>query len=155
MTAVADRTGTPGHPAPRQHRVSLTALWFGLFGAPAAWAIQLITDYALLAHFCYPRDTPLASPTFSGVRLVALLVSAGLLVVGVAALLVALRSWRRTRRETSGTASGEQQQQREAADIGEGRTRFMALAGILVSGIFVYGILMAALPLLSMSACTQ
>jgi phosphotransferase system glucose/maltose/N-acetylglucosamine-specific IIC component len=115
--------------------VGLRALWFGLFGAPAAWALQLIVSYALVAHFCYPRSTPLASPAFGGTRVVATVVSAALIVVAMLALVVALRSTR-------------------AAGDAESRARFLAMAGVLVSGIFVYGTLMAALPLVSMRPCT-
>lgn len=150
MTAAVDRSGSPGHPAPHAGLVPLAALWFGLFGAPAGWAAQLITNYALNAHFCYPGDTPRASPQFGGVRLVGLLVSAVVLVVSVAALVVAIRSWRTTRREAGRDRSPDHH---ETAEIGEGRTRFMAMAGILVSGIFLFGVLMNGLPLIAMPVC--
>lgn len=121
-------------------------LWFGLFGAPAAWAAQLISNYALMAHFCYPRDTPLASPTFGAVRAVAIVISALLLLVGVAALAVALRSWNAMR-------SPRRAEHQPPMEIAEARTLFMATAGILVSGIFVYGLIMAGIPLITMPAC--
>jgi hypothetical protein len=124
------------------------ALWFGLFAAPAAWALQLISNYALLAHFCYPRNTPLSSPDFGGTRAVAIVVSAALLVVAVLALLTAIRSWRMTKQPAnSAAAAGDEAR-------GVGRVRFMAQAGVLVSGIFVYGVVMAAVPLLAMRPCT-
>jgi hypothetical protein len=128
----------PDTSPPSPHR---RALWFGLFGAPAAWAVQLISNYALLAHFCFPTTTPLSAPTFGGTRAVAIVVTAVLLIVAIVALLTSLRSARMT---------GET----DATDAGPGRVRFMARASVLVSGIFVYGILMAALPLISMRPCT-
>jgi hypothetical protein len=146
MTAFYGHEAAPDRPAPPNRAVRLSALWFGLFGAPAAWAAQLIASYALLGHFCYPRDTPLASPTFGAVRAVAVAVSALFLIVGVGALVVALRSWARTRERRA--------EHREVAKTGEGRTRFMAMAGIIVSGIFVYGLLMAGIPLVAMPVCT-
>lgn len=147
MTArLFDHPAMPGHAAPRRGLVPLSHLWFGLFGAPAMWALQLIADFALVAHFCYPNDTPIASPTFGGVRAVALVVSVICLAVGLAALFTALRSWRITRHGRDG-------EHREVAEVGEGRARFMAMAGLLVSGIFIYGILMAALPLLTLPVC--
>ena len=150
MTAAVDRPALPGHPAPHAGVVSLSALWFGLFGAPAAWAVQLISNYALNAHFCYPGDTPLASPDFGGVRAVGLVMSAVLLVVAAAALAVAMRSWRRTRQEGRRNRSPDHH---ETVEVGEGRTRFMAMAGILVSGIFLFGVLMNGLPLIAMPGC--
>lgn len=146
MTAIYRHDTAPDHPAPQQHRVGLPPLWFGLFGAPAAWAAQLISNYALMSHFCYPRDTPLASPTFGAVRPLAIVISAVLLLVAAAALFVALHSWNETRYRRNA-------EQHEVAEIGEGRTRFMAMAGILVSGIFVYGVLMAGVPLITMPVC--
>lgn len=147
MTAIYGHPASPAHPAPQQHRVGLPALWFGLFGAPAAWAAQLISNYALFGHFCYPRDTPLASPTFGGTRAVAIVVSAVLLLVAAAALFVAIHSWQATRYRRGA-------EHHEVAEIGEGRTRFMAMSGIIVSGIFVYGVLMLGIPLFTMQVCT-
>lgn len=147
MTATYGHPASPTHPAPQQHLVGLPALWFGLFGAPAAWAAQLISNYALLGHFCYPRDTPLASPTFGATRAVAIIVSSVLLLVAAAALVVALHSWQATRYR-------RRAEHHEVAEVGEGRTRFMAMSGLLVSGIFVYAVLMTGLPLLTMSVCT-
>lgn len=146
MTAIYGHPAAPDHPAPRQHLVALPALWFGLFGAPAAWSAQLISNYAILGHFCYPRDTPLASPTFGGVRALSIVISAILFLVGVAALLVALRSWSRTRYRRGN-------EHHEVAEIGEGRTRFMAMSGILVSGVFIYALLMAGIPAIAMPVC--
>jgi hypothetical protein len=153
----AARVQPPADPAPSQHLVSLWRLWFGLFAAPAAWAIQLISNYALLAHFCFPADKPLAAPTFSGVRVAAITISAALLLVALTALFVANRARHATHSETRNEkGQGERQREREknGADVGHGRTRFMAMAGILVSGIFIYGILMAGLPLVTMNPCT-
>ena len=147
MTAIYGHAASPTHPAPQQHLVGLPALWFGLFGAPAAWAAQLISNYALLGHFCYPRATPLASPTFGGTRALAIVVSAVLLLAATAALFVALHSWQETRYR-------RRAEHHEVAEVGEGRTRFMAMSGILVSGIFVYAVLMTGIPLFTMQVCT-
>jgi len=150
MTVGFDQAGMPGHAAPHRNRVALPLLAFGLFGAAAAWAAQLISNYALMAHFCYPLQTPEASPTFGGVRVLSIVISAVLLVVAVLALLVALRSFKLTRNEAGAKDAPDHQ---ETAEVGEGRTRFLAMAGILVSGIFVYGVLMAAAPLILMPIC--
>lgn len=150
MTAVPQQTGVPGHAAPHRDLVPIGVLWFALFGAPAAWAAQLISNYALMSHFCYPTDTPLAAPTFGGVRVLSIVLDVVLLLVAVAALASAIGAWVRTRHETRVLKGPEHE---EAAEIGEGRTRFMAMSGILVSGIFVYGIIMAGLPLITMPIC--
>jgi hypothetical protein len=138
----------PGHPAPTRGAVSLAALWFGLFGAPAAWTVEFMVNYALVAHFCYPDGTPLAAPTWGGTRTLTILTSAAMCVVALLALSTAIHSWRETRPDT------DQDQKRHVAEVGEGRARFMALSGILVSGIFLFGVLMTALPTIFQPVCT-
>jgi hypothetical protein len=90
-------------------------LWFGLFGACAAWSLQELLSYGLVARGCLALVS-------SGVaaRSGATFVSAGLVLLGVVALLVAALAQRR---------------------IGGGRAAFMALGGVVVSGTFVLGLL--------------
>ena len=150
MTAVIDHGGTPGHAAPHRGMVALWLLAYGLFGAPTAWALQLISNYALMSHYCYPLQTPRSSPEFGGVRVLSIAISALLLIVAIGALVVAIRSWSITRHEAGVRKTTPHH---EAAEIGEGRTRFLAMSGILVSGIFVFGVLMAGVPLVLMPIC--
>ena len=144
MTAAA--TSSSRHPAPRREVVPLATLWFGIFGAPAAWALQTIADYSLVAHYCYPSDMPLGAPTFGALRGVGIAVSAVVLVVVLLALATAFRSWREIRH-------GHDAEHHELAEVGEGRARFMALAGILLSFVFLFAVLMNALPLITKSLC--
>ncbi len=188
------RRGTPGermarheagHPAPARGDASYAALWFGIFGAPAAWSVQSLADYALAAHTCYPGLYPRGTPDFGGLQAVTLAVSLAAVAVGVGAGLLAYREWTRTRGEGGGGGEGSADhapqgaQQgagrtgggsandragrgdadrggtdragtdrgaprlggttnvRAALEIGEGRTRFMAMSGILTSLVFV------------------
>jgi hypothetical protein len=61
---------------------------------------------------------------------VLLAVSLAALAVGGGAVAVAARSWRATRGETGGG-------RHRALETGEGRTRFMALAGLLTGLLFL------------------
>jgi hypothetical protein len=138
MTAPAMSTDGM-HPAPERAQASSAALWFGVFGAPAAWSVQTLVNVPLAAHACYPRLAPLTTPAFGAVRGLAKMVSLLAIAVGVAALAVAWRLWRRTRgehqaRSGRGTEHGEPA---AALETGEGRTRFMALAGVLTSVTFL------------------
>ena len=137
-----------GHPAPARHRVSLGALWFGLFGAPAAWSIQMLTDYSTNAHGCFPRMYPLGSPAMGAARmsLVLWLVSAAAIAIGAAALVVALRNYLATRHEERGEAH-------ELLEVGEGRTRFMALSGVMLSALFLLASLAHAASMLMLANC--
>lgn len=134
------------HPAPAEHAVPLGALWFGLFGAPVVWSIQLMLNFALVAHSCFPVSEPRTTPLFDALGITVLLVSVGALVIALAAFVTAWRSWRTTRREHAG---GEEL----LLEAGEGRTRFMATAGMLVSGLFVLGVVMNAMPLFLVPLC--
>jgi predicted signal transduction protein with EAL and GGDEF domain len=135
-----------GHTAPRAGIVPVSRLWFGIFGAPAAWAVQTIVDYSLISHFCYPDDAPLSKPTFHAVRGTSVLVSAVMLFIVLLALVTAYRSWNATRH-------GHENEHHELLEVGEGRARFMALAGLLVSVVFLFAVVMNALPLLTRTIC--
>jgi hypothetical protein len=136
------------HPAPRRGIVPLPALWFGIFGAPAAWALQTIVDYGLVSHFCFPGDAPVRSPTFGALRLTGAVVSAVALVVVLLAMLTAIRSW-------SATRHGHEAEHHELLEVGEGRARFMAFAGVLLGGVFLFAVLMNALPLITNTMCME
>jgi hypothetical protein len=134
--------GTPreaGHPAPERQRVGLGALWFGLAGGPAAWSIQMLVSLPVAAHACFPRLTPLSSPSFGGVRGVVFLL--GVMAFGVSALAagVAWRTWSRTRQEQQEASGAGAHHDASVAllETGEGRTRFMALAGVMTSLTFL------------------
>jgi len=123
-------------------------IWFGIFGGPAAWSLQTIANYAVFAHFCYPGDVPLRSATIDGVRAIGLVVSVVALAVTLAALAASVRAWRETQHH-----GGEEREARELLEVGEGRARFMAFAGILVSVLFTYAVLMIAVPLVTRPIC--
>ncbi len=45
-------SGGVGHPAPHRARLSLLILGIGVFGAPAAWILQMLLSYGLASHSC-------------------------------------------------------------------------------------------------------
>ena len=139
MTAVSP-------PATRRRIVPLRTLWFGIFGAPLAWALQLIAGYSLVAHNCFPKDVPLNAPAFGPARMTAVIVTAALVLVALGALAAAIHSWREMRHHHDAERGG-------VLEVTAGRARFMAFGGILLSGIFLFGLLMSAVPLLTSSLC--
>jgi len=134
------------HPAPRRGIVGTGVLWFGIFGAPAAWALQTIVDYSLVSHFCFPDALPRRTPTFDALRGTAIAVSIIAVVVTLLAMATALRSWRATRH-------GHDAEHHELLEVGEGRARFMAFAGVLLSVVFLFAVLMNAVPLITNAMC--
>lgn len=120
------------HPAPRRHDVNLTLLTLALVATPSLWGLRLIVNFALDSHFCYPADARQFSlagpaawvwPTLLAVDLLAL-------VFAAAAAAISYLYWRASRDEL---ASGRA----PLIEIGEGRTRFLALWGLMVGVGFV------------------
>jgi hypothetical protein len=123
----------PAHPAPQRHRVGLLILSAALFAAPAIWGLRLVFNYALASYFCFPgsiRHYALPGwtwPTLLGVDVLAI-------AIAVLAAIVSWRNWQRARHEAASDAP--------LIEIGEGRTRFLALWGLMtgvgfaVAGIF-------------------
>jgi hypothetical protein len=94
------------------------AVWFGLLGAPLAWAGQLVVGYGVEEADCSAGGMRWGIE--SGTWEVALLVAASLVALlgGVASLLVLVRVRRRGRDP-------------------RGRVEFMAAGGVLVSAVFL------------------
>ncbi len=136
------------HPAPGRAAVGPLALWFGLCGGAFAWSVLSIVNYSVAAQVCYPRMQPLAAPTIGSGRLTAILltVAAAAIILSMAAGIVALRNWERTRQEVTGGAHW-------ALDTGEGRTRFMALSSLMTSSVFILAILVHAITIVTVSPC--
>jgi hypothetical protein len=135
-----------GHPAPQRDKVSLLALGFGLAAAPLAWAAQTIIGYALSSHACFPGDSPRSMPLFAGAGQFAITINLIAIAIAVLAAATAYRSWRATRDEDDGRL-------RHLVEIGEGRTRFLALCGMLTSVGFLVAMIFASLAILLVPLC--
>lgn len=128
------------HPAPARESVPPWALWFGFLGAPLGWTLQTLANTAIASHGCYPQLSPLDRPGTGGLRGILFVISIAAIVAGVAALAVSFSAWRRTSSEHQGKSGASTRQHAEstaALETGEGRTRFMALSGVLTSLVFL------------------
>lgn len=128
--------------------MALGALWFGLLGGPVAWTLQLLVDYPLVAHYCFPDAAKRTMPTIDSLHLLVIIVSAVALAVGIAALLTAIRSWR-----VSGGEFGSARVTLVEAAPPPGRVRFMALGGILASSLTIIGIALHGGFILTLATC--
>ncbi|MGH7651457.1 MAG: hypothetical protein ACREMS_06395 [Gemmatimonadaceae bacterium] len=142
--------GEEDHPAPARHRVGRGALWFGVLAAPIAWSAQAVLATAVNGAGCIAyRDAP--PPTglqlTSGTGIVLLCFTVALFIASLVALFVALHNWN----VVHSHAEGEEW---ELLEIGEGRARFMAMSGILLSAIFALLLLMNAISLFLTPQCT-
>ncbi len=109
--------------------------------------LELI-QYGITAHACFPLNRPRAvvPSNWAGLQPMLLGVAALALVVGGTALLVAWRNLRRTAQEHRGRVD-------ELLEVGEGRTRFLAVWGMLLSGGFLVAIILQILALVLVPPC--
>ncbi|MEO7010610.1 MAG: hypothetical protein ABI156_15785 [Caldimonas sp.] len=147
-TASDARSGTERQPLPSPHRsrVGRVSTWFGLLGAATAWSLQVLFNVGLAGYACYPHDVPLAEPLWSGMPATTLWIEVAAIVISTAAGLVAFTNWRRSRGERPGGAS-------ELVGNGDGRTRFMAMAGMMVSGLFLLANVITLLYIVWVAPC--
>jgi hypothetical protein len=139
---------THSHPAPHRHRVSTTLMTFAVTGAGGAWLIQLIFDYGLAAHRCYPADEPVLAPDVPGSWTHPALLALNLVAIlmAIAASAAARSIWHRTKDEHGGSAH-------RLLTAGEGRTRFLAMCGQLAGIGFLIAILFDTVALYMVPRC--
>jgi hypothetical protein len=112
-------------------------LWFGVFGAPAAWTLLLVAGYAFEEVDCSAGSKHWHFDSWTGS--LALFVAAA--AVGVAAALASFANWRAAQRPG-------------AADV-RGRLAWTAFAGLLLSGLFLALILFTGLGVTSLDPCRR
>ncbi|HET7622510.1 MAG TPA: hypothetical protein VFK39_11465 [Gemmatimonadaceae bacterium] len=129
--------------ARRDEPVGLVALWIPLFAGPVLWSLSEVVLYPVSAQGCYTGFLPPAVPPeatgarwFGGIWVIASVLLVALSVV------IAVRSFRKSR-EGNGNA--------DAVLV---RVRFMAYAGLIVSAVFLFAIVLNGLGIaLSWSPC--
>jgi len=138
------------HPARHRDHVTLTALFFGLFAAPIAWAGNLMLTYGLSVHACYPGNRPLDQIIrgFSFSRWLILLCYLLALAISASAAVVSYRNWRVTGTEVEGHAG-------HLMEKGEGRTRYLSIIGMAFSALFFTAVLFGAIVLAIVPLCAH
>jgi hypothetical protein len=119
------------HPAPHRRQTPGWRTAAGLGGAPAAWVC--VMSLSLIWPGCSGR------PPLAVASLVAAIIAAG-------CGWLAFEAWKKTRAEATGGKA-------QAVDIGEGRARFLAVLGLLSSGLFGAASLYGALAAIVVTSC--
>ncbi|MDB6092117.1 MAG: hypothetical protein JWN85_4901 [Gammaproteobacteria bacterium] len=144
----ADPASLTHHPAPHRDRVGRYESAFGLLGGPLAWFVQLCTGYGLASWSCFPKDqrglTPIEGAAWIWPTIIAMLVAA--VVIALAACYTSWRLFRRTRDEA---AKGHH----HLMEVGVGRTRFVALWGVLLGGGFALATIINAVAFMVLPRC--
>jgi hypothetical protein len=146
MNATAQQANP--RPAPHADRVAPRELFFGLWGGPLAWYVQLCAGFALASQPCFRGGMRLAAPLrgaqWTWPAMILIMISA--VVVALLALLVSSRAFRRTRTEGSGDAA-------HLSEVGTGRTRYLALWGVLLSAAFALAAAISAVAFITVPRC--
>ena len=123
----------------RAETVGSWRLWFGVLGAPLAWLTQLVVAYSLEEWFgCSPSATDAGEVLGVGVRSLALVITAATAAVAVAAGAAAISCLRRAGPDENGVQK---------------RVRWMAVAGIMNSVLYLLFILVGTAPPLILDVC--
>ncbi len=130
----------------RRAALRVEGLLASLAASPLAWILQLVASYGVSSHACRPGDAPRLAPPaagWGGEELGLMVLNLACLALCLSAGAASFRAWRRSGREGPGGAAA-------ALEVGEGRTRFLALCGLLAAGGFALAILFdTAMPLLT------
>ncbi len=113
-------------------------MWFGLLGAPLAWATQHVTGYFLTDAKC-PTQAPAAAWAFDAWTVVVGAVAAA---VALAAVVSAYAAWRMTRTEPGGESP-------------TARVHFMATMALLVAPLTLLIIVMSSVGAVVLPECVQ
>lgn len=131
------------NPAGQSARSS-KALWLGLFFSPVVWSVYHLIGYALVEAACLtalPRLTLAGLPALQVVLVVLAILATAAIVWN---FFWSYRSWRHYAAQ-----SPEEEHPLQAYD----RDEFMALSGVLLSGLFFLLILMSAYPFFVLNPC--
>jgi hypothetical protein len=143
------------HPSPERRQVRLLMLFGGLAAGPAAWTLHLMINYALASHICFPGAVPpfpgAAAPPWLSCALAAI----GIVAVAsaIAGALISYRIWQTVRHERSRPEPRFSGHAHELVEIGEGRTRFLALWGMITGTAFAFATLFDLFGLLVLAPC--
>lgn len=135
----------PARQGPRRRRGGALMMLFGLMGAAAAWVLQTDIGETLAAQACFPHRSALAAPRWSWLMPALDVISVVALLIGVAGVWVAWQGWRSAARRDPASP---------ASDAAVGRTRFLALAGLILSLLFVVGLIATGLAVLLVAPCS-
>jgi hypothetical protein len=84
-------------------------------------------------------------------RALSFIVSVTAVAGALSALILSLRVWRATGREAARQSAARRQV--SMGDAREGRTHFMAFAGVLLAGVFLLAAIFSGLPLAMIVGC--
>ena len=135
--------GPPSRSGPERPHTSLTVLLLAVIMPPLFWSGQLLLSSAVSNIMCRQSG---ARSSADALQSALFAFDAIALLAAIAAGLVAFKCWRAARDESGGDA-------RQALEAGEGRSRFLALWGVLSSLWFLFAIAFNAIASVMVPPC--
>jgi hypothetical protein len=133
-----DTLSGSSHPAPQRARTPQTILWLSVIGAPLAWAARLLVNYSIAGQYCIGAadigQRALAHGRLTTILTIDLVAALVALIAGG----IAYQHWLETQSEKGGGAH-------RLVHSGEGRTRFLAMCGMLTSALFGLAVIIDAI----------
>lgn len=133
---VAVESGDPG--------VGLTRLWAGLLLAPGIWVVGELAGYYLAARSCELGHAGIPLTGTAQPRVTHIVLETLIALVAAAGVFVALGNWRATQHDP-----------RPGDPPAPGRAHFMAFSGLVVSSLFLFGIVLFDFSGFVVNACSQ
>ncbi len=132
---------------PHEEQVRWLGIAFGLVGGPGAWFMQVCAGYMLANGPCFPHESRRIAPPqgfdWTWPALIALLILG--VLIATAAFAVSRANWRRTQ---LGAATPH-----DVLNIRAGRTRFLALWGMIYGASFAVATLVNAIAYILLPRC--
>ena len=134
------------HPSPHRERVNFWVLLFADAVTPIFWSGQLLLGYIVVANGCGGMGSLEWSGDGASLRKTLIAFDAVAIMASLVGGLIAYLAWRKTHQEKDGGATN-------AINTGEGRSRFMALWGMLSSLWFLLAIVFNTIATLTVPLC--
>ncbi len=128
----------------RETKVSALQLYYPLLAPPLLWAFEMIVNFAVSSHACFPSGAPRADflPGWEQAWRLALAVNVACAAAAALGLALSASLWRSLRRRADEGTDSQ-------------LLRVLAVSGLLVSALFTLAILFNTLSLGMLSTCSR
>lgn len=133
----------------------LGRLWWGVAASPIAWVLTELVGYPMVARSCEPAAGAGGVHGFAHPRVWMVGLTILLAAVAASGLWAAWMNVRATSRSAADAPSPRARMVTGDRSAPWGRARFMAIAGVFVSSIFLAGTVMYGVPSLIVNVCAQ
>jgi hypothetical protein len=113
---------------------------------PFLWSAQSIVGYAISSRTCFAGDELRVTPRLDHLGAILLTISVAAFAMCLVSASSAYRNWLATRQEQGGDSA-------ELIERGEGRTRFLAISGVLVGATFALATAFSAVSIMLSPLC--